>query len=101
MADNIAAVIRGREPVDYKHKHVGSVASLGLHKGVADALNLKIKGFPAWLFHRAYHLKAMPTWNRKIRILFDWILGGLFRREVISLGQINNPKDEFARVSKS
>jgi NADH dehydrogenase len=43
----------------------------------------------------------MPTWNRRIRILFDWILGGLFRREVISLGQINNPKDEFARISKS
>jgi NADH dehydrogenase len=43
----------------------------------------------------------MPTWNRKTRILFDWMLGGLFRREVISLGQINNPKEEFNRLSKS
>ena len=101
LAKNIIKVIRGGKPKDYYHKNLGAVASLGLHKGVADALNLKIKGFPAWLFHRAYHLKAMPTWNRKIRILFDWILGGLFRREVVSLGQINNPKDEFARVSKS
>ncbi|WP_086845520.1 NAD(P)/FAD-dependent oxidoreductase [Amycolatopsis kentuckyensis] len=101
LAKNIIKVLRGGKPKDYFHKNLGAVASLGLHKGVADALNLKIKGFPAWLFHRAYHLKAMPTWNRRIRILFDWILGGLFRREVISLGQINNPKDEFARVSKS
>src|SRR5690606_3974326 len=32
LADNITAVIRGREPKEYRHKYVGSVASLGLHK---------------------------------------------------------------------
>ncbi|MTD54832.1 NAD(P)/FAD-dependent oxidoreductase [Amycolatopsis pithecellobii] len=101
LAANIIRVLRGGQPKDYYHKNLGAVAGLGLHKGVADALNLKIKGFPAWLFHRAYHLKAMPTVNRKIRILLDWLLGGLFRREVVSLGQINNPKEEFARASKS
>ncbi|GAA5158970.1 MULTISPECIES: NAD(P)/FAD-dependent oxidoreductase [Amycolatopsis] len=101
LAGNIIRVLRGGQPKDYYHKNLGAVAGLGLHKGVADALNLKIKGFPAWLFHRSYHLKAMPTVNRKIHILLDWMLGGLFRREVVSLGQINNPKEEFARASRS
>ncbi|MBB2934683.1 NADH dehydrogenase [Amycolatopsis bartoniae] len=101
LAANIIRVLRGGQPKDYFHKNLGAVAGLGLHKGVADALNLKIKGFPAWLFHRSYHLKAMPTFNRKIHILLDWMLGGLFRREVVSLGQINNPKEEFARASRS
>ncbi|HVW45336.1 MAG TPA: NAD(P)/FAD-dependent oxidoreductase [Amycolatopsis sp.] len=101
LANNIIRVLRGGQPKDYFHKNLGAVAGLGLHKGVADALNIKVKGFPAWLFHRAYHLKAMPTFNRKTRILLDWLLGGLFRREVVSLGQINNPKEEFARASKS
>ncbi|WP_158888611.1 NAD(P)/FAD-dependent oxidoreductase [Amycolatopsis anabasis] len=101
LAKNIIKVLRGGKAKDYFHKNLGAVASLGLHKGVADALNLKIKGFPAWVFHRAYHVKAMPTFNRKVRIVFDWALGGLFRREVISLGQINNPKEEFARASQS
>ncbi|WP_216215132.1 NAD(P)/FAD-dependent oxidoreductase [Amycolatopsis aidingensis] len=101
LAKNIIRVLRGGQPKDYFHKNLGAVASLGLHKGVADALRLKIKGFPAWVFHRAYHVKAMPTFNRKVRITIDWLLGGLFRREVISLGQINNPKEEFARASKS
>ncbi|WP_019814277.1 NAD(P)/FAD-dependent oxidoreductase [Saccharomonospora saliphila] len=101
LADNIVKVIRGGKPTDYYHKNLGSVASLGLHKGVADAMKLKIKGFPAWLFHRAYHVKAMPTFNRKVRIMLDWMQGGLFRREVVSLGQINNPKEEFDRASKS
>ena len=52
MADNIVATIRGRALKDYKHKHVGSVASLGLHKGVAQVYGIKLKGFPAWFMHR-------------------------------------------------
>ncbi|WP_298182127.1 NAD(P)/FAD-dependent oxidoreductase [Saccharomonospora sp.] len=101
MAKNIIRSLRGGTPADYYHKNLGAVAGLGMHKGVADAMNLKIKGYPAWLFHRAYHVKAMPTFNRKVRILLDWALSGLFRREIVSLGQINNPKEEFERASKS
>ncbi|MEU3273551.1 NAD(P)/FAD-dependent oxidoreductase [Saccharomonospora sp. NPDC006951] len=101
LAKNMIKVLRGGQPEDYYHKNVGSVASLGLHKGVADTFNIKVKGFLAWLMHRAYHVKAMPTFNRKVRIMLDWLLGGLLRREVVSLGQINNPKEEFARASKS
>ncbi|OQO92507.1 NADH dehydrogenase [Saccharomonospora piscinae] len=101
LAKNIITVLRGGTPSDYFHKNLGAVAGLGLHKGVADAMKLKIKGFPAWLFHRAYHVKAMPTFNRKVRIMLDWVLGGLFRRETVSLGQINNPKEEFDRASRS
>jgi NADH dehydrogenase len=101
LADNLITVLRGGKPKDYCHKNVGAVASLGLHKGVADTFNVKVKGFPAWVMHRAYHVKAMPTFNRKVRITFDWLLGGLFRREVVSLGQINKPKEEFERASKS
>jgi NADH dehydrogenase len=101
LARNIIAVLRDRTPKPYRHKNIGSVASLGLHKGVADVFNLKLKGFPAWAAHRAYHVARVPTLNRKARVVADWLLGGLFRREVISMGQISNPRAEFARVSKS
>ena len=101
LSKNIIRSLRGEKPKDYYHKNVGSVASLGLGQGVADTFGIKVKGFPAWLMHRAYHVKAMPTFNRKARITIDWMLGHLFRREIVSLGQINNPKEEFARASKS
>jgi len=101
LAKNIVKVLRGGQPKDYFHKNIGSVASLGLHKGVGDVFNFKAKGFIAWGMHRAYHVKAMPTFNRKVRVTLDWLIGGLFRREVVSMGQINDPKAEFARVSKS
>jgi NADH dehydrogenase len=95
LGDNIVAVFKGREPVDYAHKHVGSVASLGLHKGVAQVYGVKLKGWLAWFMHRTYHVSRMPTLNRKTRIVLDWTLALFFRREVVSLGRIHMPHEEF------
>jgi NADH dehydrogenase len=101
LAKNIMTAMRGGTPKDYYHKNVGSVASLGIHKGVADTFNVKVKGYPAWLMHRAYHVSRMPTFNRKVRILMDWVVAGVFRREVVALGQINDPKAEFDLAARS
>jgi len=99
LGDNIAAVLRGREPKNYVHKYVGSVASLGLHEGVAEVYGVKVKGFPAWFMHRTYHVSRMPTLNRKVRIVLDWTLALFFRREAVSLGRIHVPRDEFRRAA--
>ncbi|WHT18722.1 NAD(P)/FAD-dependent oxidoreductase [Crossiella sp. CA-258035] len=101
LAGNILASMRGKQLKPYRHKYAGSVASLGLYKGVADVYGIKLKGFPAWFMHRTYHVSRMPTFNRKFRVLIDWTLALLFRREVVSLGQINDPKAEFARATAS
>ncbi|MCZ7376847.1 NAD(P)/FAD-dependent oxidoreductase [Micromonospora taraxaci] len=100
MADNIAAVIRGREPVDYKHKHVGSVASLGLHKGVAQVYGIKMTGWPAWVMHRTYHMSRIPSFNRKVRVVVDWTLAFVLKREVVALGQLHDPREEFSEASQ-
>ncbi|WP_265523537.1 NAD(P)/FAD-dependent oxidoreductase [Oerskovia flava] len=96
LADNLAGVLRSEEPVEYKHKSVGTVASLGLNKGVAELFGvLKLRGWPAWLMHRSYHVMAMPTGNRKIRILIGWIGQFLMGRELVSLGSLHDPRAEF------
>jgi NADH dehydrogenase len=98
LADNIVAHLRNRPLTPYKHANAGSVASLGLYKGVAMIYGIKMRGIIAWFLHRTYHVSRMPTWNRRIRIVFDWT-GALFLgREVVSLGQINEPKADFSRV---
>ena len=99
LADNIVAHIRQRPLKQYKHNYAGSVASLGLYKGVAEIYGIKLRGIIAWFMHRTYHVSRMPTWNRRIRIVFDWT-GALFLgREVVSLGQINDPRADFHRVA--
>ncbi|WP_345631093.1 NAD(P)/FAD-dependent oxidoreductase [Streptomyces thinghirensis] len=95
LGDNIAHALRG-EPLDtYAHKYAGSVASLGFHKGVAHVYGRKLKGYPAWFMHRAYHLSRVPTVNRKARVLAEWALAGLFKREIVSLGSLEHPRAEF------
>jgi NADH:ubiquinone reductase (H+-translocating) len=95
LADNIVAVLDGGQPVPYQHEYAGSVASLGLHKGVAQVYGVKLKGWPAWAMHRVYHVSRVPTFNRKARVVADWALASLFRREVVSLGQLQDPRREF------
>lgn len=99
LADNILAHLRSRPMKRYKHDYAGSVASLGLYKGAAEIYGIKLRGVVAWFMHRTYHVSRMPTWNRRIRIVFDWT-GALFLgREVVSLGQINDPRADFDRVA--
>lgn len=45
--------------------------------------------------HRAYHLSRVPTFNRKARVLAEWTLSGLFKREIVSLGSLEHPRAEF------
>ncbi|ARP71408.1 NAD(P)/FAD-dependent oxidoreductase [Streptomyces pluripotens] len=95
LGDNIAHVLHGEPLETYAHAYAGSVASLGWHKGVAQIHGRKLKGYPAWFMHRVYHLSRMPTSNRKARVLAEWTLAGLFRREIVSLGSLEHPRAEF------
>jgi NADH dehydrogenase len=96
LGDNIVASLRNDRVHEYKHAYAGSVASLGLHRGVAEVYGIKLKGLPAWFMHRTYHVTRMPTFNRKVRVIADWTLALFFRREIVSLGSFADPKRDFA-----
>ncbi|MDO8106831.1 FAD-dependent oxidoreductase [Isoptericola sp. b441] len=96
LGENIARHLRSAEPEAYRHRNVGTVASLGMHQGVAQMFGrFKVRGLLAWVLHRTYHLYAMPTLNRKFRIASGWTATLLFRREVVALGTLHDPRAEF------
>ena len=95
LAENLLASFSGGQLTAYNHSYAGSVASLGLHKGVAEIYGVKLRGFPAWFMHRTYHMTRMPTFNRKVRVVADWTLALAFRREIVSLGAFANPREDF------
>ncbi|MBO2446950.1 NAD(P)/FAD-dependent oxidoreductase [Actinomadura barringtoniae] len=95
LSANIVADLRGKPRKPYVHKYVGSVAGLGLHKGVANVYGIKVRGVLAWFMHRTYHLSRVPTVNRKARVTADWTLALFFRREIVSLGALQRPRQEF------
>jgi NADH dehydrogenase len=50
--------------------------------------------------HRTYHVSRMPTFNRKVRVIADWSLALFFRREIVSLGALQNPREEFEMAAR-
>lgn len=95
LADNLVATLRRTRPAVYRHAYAGSVASLGLYRGVAQIYGLRLQGFPAWLAHRTYHLLKLPSWNRRLRVVADWTLALLFPREIVSLDVLEHARDDF------
>lgn len=99
LGDNVVAGLRGFPQQEYRHASKGAVAGLGLRKGVAmvklGRLTLRFRGRLGWYLHRGYHGMAVPTWNRKIRVFAEWTLGLFLKREVVSLGAMEHPREEF------
>jgi NADH dehydrogenase len=103
LAKNIVASLRGEGLRDYFHKSLGAVAGLGLGIGVYQYRKLAIKGLIAWFMHRGYHGLAMPSWERKLRVVGDWVLDFLLGRDNVSLAAIQTPRrafEEFAARPK-
>ncbi len=106
LADNLAATLaapQGEEPAltAYAHENLGTVASLGIGKGVARIMGRNLRGFTAWTAHRGYHVYAMPTVNRKVRIMMDWLAAVVFRRDLASFGSVARPGAAFAQAAQN
>lgn len=99
LGENLVRSVNGQALEDYKHAYVGSVASLGLYRGVAELYGVKVRGPVAWFIHRSYHLSRVPTFNRKVRVLADWTAALFFPREVVSLGQLQTPRSDFVKAA--
>ena len=99
LAKNLVAVLRGEDPKEYFHKNLGAVAGLGLYNGVFQSGKIALKGFVAWVAHRGYHGLAMPTWERKWRVLWGWWNNLWLGRDIVNLQTVQNPRyvfEEFA-----
>ncbi|NKX50332.1 NAD(P)/FAD-dependent oxidoreductase, partial [Arthrobacter deserti] len=53
------------------------------------------KGPLAWLAHRGYHGFAMPTWERKIRVMADWFPNAVLGRDTTEISDLETPYRAF------
>jgi len=99
LASNLVAVLEGRTPEPFDYRGIGAVVSLGRYKGVAVIRGVRLRGFPAWFAHRSYHLYAMPTLARKVKIAADWTVALVFPRDLAQLGSLEHPREPFERAA--
>jgi NADH dehydrogenase len=90
IGKNVAAVLKGRQPKPFTFKTLGSFADIGKRKAVANLNGIKVKGFPAWIVSRTYHLAWMPGLDRKVRLLMDWSVGSFFSRDTAEMTRIGH-----------
>lgn len=79
-------------PRPYGYRMLGQVATLGRYKGIAELPGLQLRGFLGWFVARTYHLYALPTVRRKMRVVTDWTVSLFFRRDIVELSALGHPR---------
>lgn len=95
LAQNLVAVLRDEKTKNYEHKNLGAVAGLGLGYGVFQSGKIAFTGFIAWVMHRGYHGLAIPMWERKLRVVGDWVGNLVFGRDNVTLAAREEPRAYF------
>ncbi len=85
VANNIAAAIRGGQSSPFAFEGLGKLGSLGHYSAVAEILEVRISGFPAWLLWRAIYLAKLPSLRQKVRIALDWFFVLLFPPDFVQM----------------
>jgi NADH:quinone reductase (non-electrogenic) len=82
LARNVARVVHGGDPKPFVFRTLGTMASLGHSRGVAQVMGVRLRGFVAWWLRRSYYLLQMPRWDRRLRIVLDWTVALFFRPDI-------------------
>lgn len=85
VARNVHAALEGRALRPFRYRGIGMLATLGKHRGVGQVWGIRLRGFPAWFAWRTYYLLALPGWDRRLRVAFDWTLDLLFPPDIVEL----------------
>jgi NADH dehydrogenase len=80
QARRLVHVLHGRRR-KYRYRSLGEGATLGRRKGIASVLGLSVRGWPAAIMVRIYHVIQVPQFSRGVRILTASFLSLLFGRD--------------------
>lgn len=83
VADNIAAVIEGRDPAPFRFRTIGILVALGHRTAVAEIRGRRFSGLVAWLLWRTVYLAKLPGLDKKLRVAIDWTIELAFPRDIV------------------
>ena len=82
---NILRHVRGKPQEPLRFTGLGDACALGGRRAVAHLKGVPLKGAFAWLLWRCFMLIYLPSTERRVRILADWLLTPLVGRDIVSL----------------
>lgn len=91
LGQNVVAASRGEAPQPFVYKSVGSLAALGHQLAVAEIFGMRFSGFLAWLMWRGIYLAKLPNLDKRLRVLFEWILDVFFPPDIVQTIDFGDP----------
>jgi NADH dehydrogenase len=79
LAKNITNIINGKPTTPFKYTDLGTMATIGRNKAVADLHKLRFQGFFAWLLWMFVHLMSLAGFSNKAIVFFNWAINYLTR----------------------
>ncbi|MFJ8624687.1 NAD(P)/FAD-dependent oxidoreductase [Kitasatospora sp. NPDC093550] len=86
VANNVMASLRNQPLEPYYHKDLGLVVDLGGKDAVSKPVGVELRGVPAQLVARGYHLMAMRTNVAKFRVGANWLLNATAGDDFVRTG---------------
>ena len=85
VGKNILNSIQKRPLEKYRFTGLGDAASLGNRTAVGHFKGIPLLGFHAWVVWRIFMFFYLPTWDRRLRALSDWLLWPIIGRDIVSI----------------
>jgi NADH dehydrogenase len=94
----LGRTMRGRRERPYRYRSLGEGATLGRMKGIARVFGMCLRGLPASMVVRWYHMMQVPQFSRALRIAADSALSLLFGRDSVELPGFVGATGEYAQL---
>jgi len=73
LADNILKIEKGQTPVAFHYRDLGSLATVGRNRAVADIKKIRTQGWIAWMIWLIIHLRSILGVRNKLVVLINWV----------------------------
>ena len=73
LAKNLKRLEKGKDLKPFRYLNLGTMATVGRNRAVAEFKNIKMAGFFAWLMWLVVHLRSILGVRNKIIVLFNWM----------------------------
>lgn len=90
FAKNIGRIESGKELRPFHYKNLGSMATVGRNKAVAEFSSVKMQGWFAWVMWLVVHLRSILGVRNKVIVLLNWMWNYFNYNQ--SLRMIFNPR---------
>jgi NADH dehydrogenase len=85
-ADNLVAAMDGRQLRPFRFRSLGMLVVLGHNTAAAEIGGFRFSGLFAWFLWRGIYLAKLPGFEKKVRVMIDWLLDLVFPRDIVVAG---------------